>query len=167
MILLTLFVNDSLCSTYDHALYYLFVKDLSEKFELGEAGQLKWYLGVSVKQDIQRGVTKLSQLQYVLDVLTLFGVDSCKPTSTQLQPNVRLSKDGCPDFETVDKAFGKQYQQIVGALQYLASWTHGELAHPVGELSRFLSNPGQTHMEQAKHVLHYLTGSLKEVSTYH
>eukprot|EP00961_Rhodomonas_salina_P205827 2778550-Rhodomonas_salina.1 len=62
-------------------------------------------------------------------------MDGCKPASTPLQPNVRLLKDDCPYFDSRDKALGKQYQQIVGALQYLANWTHGELAHPVGELS--------------------------------
>eukprot|EP00961_Rhodomonas_salina_P082191 1105338-Rhodomonas_salina.1 len=75
VILLTLFVDNGLCATNDHALYDQFVKDLSEKFELGEAGLLKWYLSVAIKQDIQRGTTELSQRQYALDVLKRFGMD--------------------------------------------------------------------------------------------
>eukprot|EP00961_Rhodomonas_salina_P107961 1453986-Rhodomonas_salina.1 len=91
-------------------------------------------------------------------------MDCCKPAGTPLQPNVRLSKDDCPDFDSHNKVLGKQYQQIMGALQYLTNWTHCELAHPVGKLSSFLVNPGPTHMEQAKHVLRYLSGSLDKAT---
>eukprot|EP00961_Rhodomonas_salina_P038826 521860-Rhodomonas_salina.1 len=87
VILLTLFVDNGLCTTNDHALYCQFVQDLSEKFELGEAGLLKWYLGVAIKQDIQSRTTELTQPQYALDVLKQFSMDGCKPASTPLQPN--------------------------------------------------------------------------------
>jgi hypothetical protein len=54
--------------------------------------------------------------------------------------------------ETVHTADQEYYRGMVGSLLYLASWTWPYIAFAVSELSRFVSNPGKPHLEEAKRV---------------
>ena len=51
------------------------------------------------------------------------------------------------------------YQNIIGTLMYAMLGTHPDIAFAVGALSKFSSNPGKTHWDQAVHVLCYLGGT--------
>ena len=46
---------------------------------------------------------------------------------------------------------------MVGSLLYVAQWTRPDISYSVSELSRFVSNPGKDHLEQAKRVFRYLS----------
>eukprot|EP00961_Rhodomonas_salina_P037126 499042-Rhodomonas_salina.1 len=73
----------------------------------------------------------------------------------------RLTSADCP--EVLGKANVKEYQQLVGSLNYLVAWTRGDLAFTVSQLSRFMVNPGPSHVAAAKRVLRYAKGT-REVS---
>eukprot|EP00961_Rhodomonas_salina_P258220 3490085-Rhodomonas_salina.2 len=73
----------------------------------------------------------------------------------------RLTLADCP--EVLDKANVKEYQQLVGSLNYLVASTRGDPAFTVSQLSRFMANPGQSHVAAAKRVLLYAKGT-REVS---
>jgi hypothetical protein len=51
------------------------------------------------------------------------------------------------------------YRNMVGSLLYLAFWSRPDISFAVSELSRFVSAPGQNHMQAVKHLLRYLKGS--------
>ncbi|CAI7916991.1 unnamed protein product, partial [Closterium sp. NIES-53] len=51
------------------------------------------------------------------------------------------------------------YQSIVGSLMYASVCTRPDLSHAVGVLSQFLSAPSTQHLNAAKRVLRYLSGS--------
>jgi hypothetical protein len=51
------------------------------------------------------------------------------------------------------------YRKMVGSLLYLACWTCPDISFAVSELSRFVSAPGQNHMQAVKHLLRYLKGT--------
>ncbi len=52
------------------------------------------------------------------------------------------------------------YISIVGCLMYLAVTTRPDIAYVTRVLARFNSNPGLAHWQAAKHVLHYLKGTM-------
>ena len=166
VIYITLFVDDGLCATNDLKFYNEFLKDLESKFELGESGKLTWYLGVSIKQDTKLGFTQLSQRQYVLDLLERFNMVGCKTAPTAMQAHLRLSKTDCPPEAERDKKTVEFYNQLVGSLQYLSVFTRPDISQAVNQCSRFLANPGPTHIEAAKHILRYLAGSADYALTY-
>jgi len=58
------------------------------------------------------------------------------------------------------------YLAVVGALMYLAIITQPDIAYTVGYLARFNSNPGLTHWQAVKHLLHYLKGTADYGITY-
>jgi hypothetical protein len=76
----------------------------------------------------------------------------------------RLSSEDCPLHP--DKMTVKQYQQLVGSLNYLVAWTRPDLAFPVSQCARFMSNPGPSHVAAAKRILRYAKGTMDEGITY-
>ena len=51
------------------------------------------------------------------------------------------------------------YRNMVGSLLCLACWTRPDISFAVLELSRFVSAPGQNHMQAVKHLLRYIKGA--------
>src|SRR3984957_7798873 len=51
------------------------------------------------------------------------------------------------------------YRSIIGALMYAANTTRVDIAHVVGQLSRYAASPCEHHLEASKHVLRYLKGT--------
>ena len=58
------------------------------------------------------------------------------------------------------------YISIVGSLMYLALTTRPDIAYTTGVLTRFNFNPGLPHWQAAKHVLHYLKGTVTHKVIY-
>jgi len=55
----------------------------------------------------------LSQRQYMIDILERVGMAACKPCSTPVDLNPKLSADGDPVADPTD------FRSLAGALQYL------------------------------------------------
>ena len=58
-----------------------------------------------------------------------------------------------------DEMLDVPYRALVGALLYLSTRTRPDIAYIVGQLCRFMNNPGQEHWTAAKRVLRYLKGT--------
>ena len=65
-----------------------------------DLGELHHFLGMEVQQ---RGDGLfLSQRQYMLDILARAGMAECKPCSTPVDCNPKLSADGVPVHDATD-----------------------------------------------------------------
>ena len=51
------------------------------------------------------------------------------------------------------------YASLVGSLMYAMVYTRPDIAHAMGVLSRFMSNPGKEHWTAVKQVFGYLRGT--------
>ncbi len=64
------------------------------------------------------------------------------------------SKKDCPTKEEDIKDMEKVlYRELIGSLMYPMVSTRPNLAHAVGILSRYVSNPERRHWEAAKRIL--------------
>eukprot|EP00961_Rhodomonas_salina_P121066 1629328-Rhodomonas_salina.2 len=163
-ILLSLFVDDGLCATNSEALYQSFLTDLQQKFDLSDQGDLSFYLGVAVDHNLRTGVTTLSQEQFVQTMLERFNMVGCKPVSTPAEPNTHLVRGDQP--QVPDKTVLSDYQRLIGGLMYLSCFTRPDISHAVNQCSKFMSNPGPSHVIAAKRILHYLAGTKHLKLTY-
>ena len=59
-----------------------------------------------------------------------------------------------------------KYQQCVGSLMHAMVWTHPDIAHAVGMVSRYAAAPRQAHMTTVKRIFCYLWGTSDYKLTY-
>ena len=156
-ILLSLYVDDGACATNDQFFLQEFLDKLGEKYDLSDKGPLNWHLGMRIVQDVEQGLVTLTQTAYIDSVLARFGMSDCNPSVTPMIPHTYLSRDDSPS--KADPKVVKYYQQLIGSLMYLSCATRPDISMAVNSCAQFMTNPGPTHIEAAKHVLRYLKGT--------
>ena len=73
---------------------------------------------------------------------------------------VNLSVEQCPQTQEEEEDMScVPYAGAVGSLMYAMVCTRPDIAHAVGVLSRFMSNPRKEHWRAVKHVFRYLCGT--------
>uniref|UniRef100_A0A803L0D4 Reverse transcriptase Ty1/copia-type domain-containing protein n=1 Tax=Chenopodium quinoa TaxID=63459 RepID=A0A803L0D4_CHEQI len=128
-----------------------FKKSMMSEYEMTDLGEMKYFLGMQVKQS--PGRIFLSQEKYAENMLKKFNMRDCKPMATPMATNEKLSKnDG---KEKVDASF---YRSLVGYLIYLTN-TRPDIVHAVSIISSFMSEPSKAHLAAAKRILRYIKGT--------
>lgn len=136
--------------------------ELERKFEMKDMGRLHYILGIRVKQNEVENQILLDQRQYILNLLSKYGMANANPVSTPSDPNQKLRMDDGIS-KRVDHAI---YQSMVGSLLYCAVATRVDVAHAVAMVSKFNANPSEAHMTAVKRILRYLKGTLDFVLKY-
>ncbi|XP_022875774.1 uncharacterized protein LOC111394250 [Olea europaea var. sylvestris] len=127
-----------------------FKKKMMRDFEMSDLGQMKYFLGIQVKQS--PGRIFLSQEKYIDDLLEKSSMNQCKPVSTPMGPNEKFQVND--DAEKVDATL---YRKLIGSLIYLN--TRPDITQSVSLLSRFMNEPSKNHFTAAKRILRYLKGT--------
>jgi hypothetical protein len=91
----------------------------------------------------------------------------CEPTSTPIQPGLRLMKDDCPTKEQVNadkklKNIQKRYRRI-----FICYTCRPDIVYATNILSKSMANLGWKHFEAALHLLRYLAGTKRAGIAYY
>lgn len=122
-------------------------------FAYKDLGRARYLLGLEIKYS-PNGIT-LTQAAYAARVLSRFNMAECNPRATPLDPNTYPEK-----FHNADEpADIKEYQAMMGSINFLAICTRPDLAFSVTILSSHNAKPAQRHLLMAKQVLRYLKGT--------
>lgn len=161
-IILLLYVDDMLIAGSNMREINRLKRQMSEEFEMKDMGAAKQILGMSIIRDRSEGTLKLSQEKYIEKLLQKFSVQDAKTRSTPLATHFNLTKKQSPKMDEGKKDMAKvPYASAVGSLMYAMVCTRPDIAHAVGVVSRFMSNPGREHWEAVKWLLRYLKGTSK------
>ena len=161
-IILLLYVDDMLIVGQDRAQISKLKEELAESFEMKDLGPAKQILGMEITRDRKNRRLWLSQERYVERILERFNMKEAKPVTTPLGGHCKLSKSSCPSTEEENKKMvAIPYSSAVGSLMYAMVCTRPDIAHAVGVVSRFLSNPGKQHWEAVKWIFRYLRRTSK------
>ena len=161
-IILLLYVDDMLIVGQDRAQISKLKEELAESFEMKDLGPAKQILGMEITRDRKNRRLWLSQERYVERILERFNMKEAKPVTTPLGGHYKLSKSSCPSTEEENKKMAViPYSSAVGSLMYAMVCTRPDIAHAVGVVSRFLSNPGKQHWEAVKWIFRYLRRTSK------
>ena len=90
-------------------------------------------------------------------MLERFKLDHCKPVRTPYRSGLKIDRielDNKPKSEK--EQFIKEYQSIIGCLNWLSINTRPNISTVYSLLSQFNSNPSAGHMQAAKYILCYL-----------
>ena len=114
--------------------------------------ELHYFPGVKVIQTPAN--IMISQMHYILNLLYKFGMIECKSVATPLDRNLKLdANSGTIECEST------HYRQLVGSLIYL-TMTRPDLNYMVVLLSQFMQTPRDIHLDCAKRVLWYVSGTM-------
>ncbi|RDX71499.1 hypothetical protein CR513_49143, partial [Mucuna pruriens] len=87
-------------------------------------------------------------------------LQDCKPISTPLPTNFKLSSKMSPSSEEERMEMSRvPYASAVGSLMYAMICTRPDFAQAVGVVSKFMGNPGGEHWNAIKRILRYIKGT--------
>ena len=132
-----------------------FKATLLKRFKGRNEGPVTRYIGMDVHRVQDR--IYLTQTPLIEELVDSMGLTGCNPVLTPMQPGTKLLTANRPAVPNLART--KQYQHIVGTLQYLTTWTRPDIGYATHELSKHQCNPGEVHVEAAKHCVHYLAGT--------
>lgn len=154
-IFVLIYVDDIIVASSTHDATKALLQQLGQEFALKDLGELSYFLGIEVNR-AHNGIM-LTQEKYASDLLKRVGMTDCKPVTTPLAVNEKLSaSEGTP----LGPNDATQYRSIVGALQYL-TLTRPDLAFPVNKVCQFLHCPTAIHWAAVKRILRYVKQSIK------
>jgi hypothetical protein len=138
-------------------------RELKRRYQMTDLGPVTWYVGIKVEYDMERGEITLSQPSYVQKLLEQFEMLDCKPRATPMEgSDPDLLQEAYAEEKKVSSEDGevrKQYRTLVGALLYLANSTRPDIEQAVTRLCRYVEWPTRIHLDAAKRVLRYLSGT--------
>ncbi|KAL2254166.1 UNVERIFIED_CONTAM: Retrovirus-related Pol polyprotein from transposon TNT 1-94 [Sesamum indicum] len=159
-IILLLYVDDMLIAGSNVKEINRLKDQLSRKFDMKDLGEARQILGMKITRDKGIGKLWLSQSDYIEKVLCRFKMENAKLVGTPLGNQFKLSNSDSPQTDSERaKMRVTPYASAIGSLMYAMICTRPDIAHAVGVVSRFMSNPGVMHWEAVKWILRYLRGT--------
>nr|XP_009780580.1 PREDICTED: uncharacterized protein LOC104229622 [Nicotiana sylvestris] len=153
-IILLLYMDDMLIVGKNKSRIAVLKKQLSKLFVMKDLGPAKKILGIQIYRHRDRKELFLSQKQYIEKILKRFNMTDAKVISTPLAKHFKLSISQTPSTDEEKKEMSRiPYSFAVGSLMYAMVCTRPDIAHAVGTVSRFLSNPGKEHWDAVKWIL--------------
>ena len=123
-------------------------------------GPVTSFLGLNIIRD--GSTIAINQVGYIEHMLARFQMDKAKPAATPLHPGLPLLKAKPGDKRTDIQS----YQELTGSLNHAAVFSRPDISFAVSKLSQFNSDPTETHMKAARHVLAYLKGTINYCIVY-
>eukprot|EP00253_Pinus_taeda_P020507 PITA_20507 len=150
-LILVLYVDDLVITGAERLIEHCKI-DLATEFEMKDIGLMHYFFGLEVWQE--EGHFFLGQGKYIVDILSRFHMEDCRPMSTPMITNWK--KLHASDSELVDPTL---YRQLIGSLMYLVN-TGPDICFAVNTMSQFMCEPRKVHWVAAKHILRYLQGTV-------
>ncbi|XP_021308772.1 uncharacterized protein LOC8063854 isoform X1 [Sorghum bicolor] len=149
---LLLYVDDIVLTASTESLLRRIIASLQQEFAMKDLGALHHFLGVTV-QPHPAGLL-LHQRQYTLDILERAGMTDCKPCSTPVDTQGKISEaEGIPVTDPT------AYRSLAGALQYL-TFTRPDITYAVQQICLHMHDPREPHLTALKRILRYLRGTV-------
>jgi hypothetical protein len=142
------YVDDIVFGGSSHSLVARFAEDMSKEFEMFMMGELRFFLGLQIKQ--AKEGTFVHQAKYMKDILKKFNMDDSNPLSTPTSTTTTLDAD--EDGEPVDQ---KEYQSMIGSLLYLTV-IRPDIQFSVCLCARFQASSRTSHRQAVKRIFKYL-----------
>lgn len=159
MVYLLLYVDDIVLTASTGDLLRWTIRAFQSEFAMKDLGALHHFLGISVCRT-PSGLA-LSQQQYSVEILERAGMTDCKPCSTPVDTNAKLSSaDGAPVSDPTD------FHSLAGALQYL-TFTRPDIAYAVQQVYLHMHDPRELHLAALKRILRYVHGTLDYSLHFH
>ena len=128
-----------------------FKKEMAERYEITDLGEISWLLGFEVTRDRQARTISLSQRSYIEAMAKRFNLTDAKPVHTPMEAGADYSK-----AEHLKKPTNAPYREACGHLLWPAMIARPDVLFAVVHLAQFVANPSESHWKALKRVMKYL-----------
>ncbi|GJR53616.1 putative ribonuclease H-like domain-containing protein [Tanacetum coccineum] len=153
ILLVQVYVDDIIFGSTNKELCTGFEKLMKDKFQMSSMGEPNLFLGLQVQQK-HDGIF-ISQDKYVDEILKKFNYNDVKSSTTPVDLEKPLVKDG--DADDVDVHL---YRSMIRSLMYLIA-SGPDIMFAVCACARFQVNPKTSHLTAVKRIFKYLKGKPK------
>lgn len=129
---------------------------LNREFKMKDLGLVSNFLGIHIKQDLDKGITELCQKDYLENVLQKFNMQNCKEMCTPMDLNFNAKILEGNNDAVIDKNIEKECRKIIGCLSYAVLGTRPDLCIALSILSRYQNNANEILLSALKRVLRYV-----------
>jgi hypothetical protein len=150
-LIVVLYVDDLMLLGNNRAMMDEFKQSISAQFDMKDLGELKWILGMEVKQDKANGVIELSQAVNIEQLLKKNNMMGGPIKSVPM--SVHLEKGPPMKYDPV-------YSSWVGSIIYLARGTRPDIAYVASFLARFCHCATALHYTAMMDLFRYLLGTM-------
>nr|GEU56846.1 retrovirus-related Pol polyprotein from transposon TNT 1-94 [Tanacetum cinerariifolium] len=151
LIIVQIYVDDIIFGSTSQNLCDDFAKIMHDEFEMSMMGELKFFLGLQIKQ--MEDEIFFNQSKYIKEMLKKFGLEDSKPTKTSMSTEIKLTKDD--EANSMDSS---KYRGMIGSLLYLTA-SRPDIMFSVCLCARFQENPKTTYLEAVKRIFRYIRGN--------
>ncbi|GJU11378.1 retrovirus-related pol polyprotein from transposon TNT 1-94 [Tanacetum coccineum] len=96
----------------------------------------------------------INQSNYVLEIIKIYGMESCDPVRTPMEIKDKLDLD--QNGTLVDAT---KYRSIIGALMYITS-SISDIVHAACLCARYQAKQTEKHLKEVKRIFRYLQGTV-------
>ncbi|KAF7351763.1 Retrovirus-related Pol polyprotein from transposon TNT 1-94 [Mycena sanguinolenta] len=138
----------------------LIKKQLNERFELVDLGEVKWLLGFHITRDLEARTLSMGQQSYIDEIIAEMGLENAAPVMTPMEPGVDLSYDapGVSD-QLLSPAQNRHYRKAIGRLLYVSRGTRPDIAFALSHVAQFGDAARTTHLKAVQRIFKYLKGT--------
>ncbi|KAK5666830.1 hypothetical protein QVD99_8733 [Batrachochytrium dendrobatidis] len=154
-VIIAIYVDDILFIGNNRELLDVSKGKLFKEFSMKDLGPIHTCLNIRIIRDRVKRTISISQEHYLKDVLKRFYMLDCKPVATPIESGTNLTAS-LPTEPVTDAP----YREAVGALMYAMVATRPDLGAAIGQVSRFMHHPNDTHWSAIKRILRYVKYSL-------
>ncbi|GJP72976.1 hypothetical protein CLOP_g3741, partial [Closterium sp. NIES-67] len=156
ILMLLVYVDDILLFSASTALLDSAEQMLEMQFKCSKMGEAKYYLGMHVERDVEKGVLRLHQRKYCEGLAEKYGLQDGGKPATPLPSGFTV--EPCADEEVVGDSDRKLFHSMVGSLNYPANHTRPDIAFATSRLASVVSRPSHEQLEAAKRLVRYNFG---------
>ncbi|GJP51344.1 hypothetical protein CLOM_g10502 [Closterium sp. NIES-68] len=164
ILMLLVYVDDILLFSASTALLDSAEQMLEMQFKCSKMGEVKYYLGMHVERDVEKGVLRLHQKKYCEGLAEKYGLQDGGKPATPLPSGFTVGP--CADEEVVGKSDRKLFHSMVGSLNYAANHTRPDIAFSTSRLASVVSRPSHEQLEAAKRLVRYVSATASVGSEY-
>ncbi|KAD7477710.1 hypothetical protein E3N88_00846 [Mikania micrantha] len=150
-LLVQIYVDDIIFASSDTKLCDAFTELMTKNFEMSAMGELKFFLGLQIKQSPD-GIF-IHQSKYTKDLLKKFDLQNCKQCSNPMSSTTQLDAD--LKGKSVDETL---YRCMIGSLMYLTA-SRPDIMFATCVCARFQAAPKESHLIAVKRIFRYLQGT--------
>ncbi|CAI7893761.1 unnamed protein product [Closterium sp. NIES-53] len=160
-LMILVYVDDILLFSESATMIERVEEMLEMQFKCSKMGDVKYYLGMHLERDLDKGVLRLHQRKYCEGLAEKCGLQDGGKPATPLPSGFTV--EPCADEEVVGESDRKLFHSMVGALNYAANYaanhTRPDIAFATSRLASVVSRPSHEQLEAAKRLVRYVSAT--------